>query len=245
MKTLILGLRSSLFYICYVLLTAFFSATTALMLPFVSFNFRFRYLSYWSLSVITAARWICGVSYEIHGREHIKPGQPMVIMSNHQSQWETYLLMYLFRPVSIIIKQELLEIPGFGWSISKLKPIAINRDSPKQALKDIQAQGIQRLTEEGLPIMIFPEGHRHHPEAPGKYARSGAQLALSADVPVMYVSHNAGYSWPADQFLKYPGHITVTISPVTPVDGQTSKQIMDGAKQWIENHVEHPKPADQ
>ena len=212
------------------------------MLPAVSFRFRFRYLSIWSRCVVAAARWICGIRYEIIGQEHIQQGQPMVIMSNHQSQWETYLLMFLFQPVSIVIKQELLDIPGFGWSISKLKPIAIDRTNPKKALRDIQSQGLERLQNDQLPVMIFPEGHRHEPQNPGKFARSGGQLALAGDVPVMYVSHNAGYSWPADQFLKYPGKITVTISPAKSVEGMTSKAVMDDAKQWIESQMVHPQP---
>src|SRR5690625_7982530 len=57
-------------------------------------------------------------------------------MAKHQSTWETLYLHHHFAPISPIVKKELLAIPFFGWGLASLRPIAIDRSNPMQALRD-------------------------------------------------------------------------------------------------------------
>lgn len=230
-----LGIRSVLFYTGYGLTALWFGVTAILFCWMLPRQWRHNYVNLWNRWVVIWLRVCCGVSYEVIGAEHI-PHQPLVVLSKHQSQWETFFLQLLFTPMSTILKKELLKVPAFGWGLRQLNPIAIDRTNPKEALRQIMQQGQQRLRD-GLSVLVFPEGTRIEPGCVGKYARGGANLATSANVPVVFVAHNAGDCWPARGFLKFPGRITVVVSDVIDTAGKTSREITDMAQQWIEEQV--------
>lgn len=240
MGKLFLGIRAALFYVCYFLLTVLVCFIFPIFIYFLPFNTRYHVIATWNHGAVFCAKWICGINYKITGLENIPKDTPYVVLAKHQSQWETFLLLLLFKPVSIILKKELLKIPGFGLGLSMLKPIAIDRSNPKKAIKQIKSEGMVRLQEDKMPILIFPEGTRVPVGETGKYARGGANLAIDANVPVIFVAHNAGYFWPSDAFIKYPGTVDITISePVNP-EGMTAKELTDMAQEWIESHIKTP-----
>ena len=173
---------------------------------------------------------------EIIGLENI-PSTPFVALSNHQSSWETYFLQRTLRPVSTILKKELLKIPLFGWGLAMTKPIAIDRASPRSALRDILSQGKQRLSE-GNNVLLYPEGSRMEVGNPGKYGRSGTALAIAAQVPLLPIAHNAGICWPAHRFLKRSGTIQVVIGKPISTDNANSKQLTEQVKLWIESTID-------
>lgn len=232
---MLLILRSMLFYSGYSLLTVWFSLTGLLIFSWLPYSARASYLGIWNFA---ALRWLaltCGVRYVVRGHELLPPG-PCVILSKHQSQWETYYLQVMKRPVATVLKKELLNVPFFGWGLRLLEPIAIDRGNPKQALKHIMAEGQRRL-EQGRSVMIFPEGTRTPVGEVGNYARSGATLACKAGVPIVPVAHNAGYCWPAKKFLKYPGLIEVVIGAPIDTTDRDSRELTETVKNWIEQEV--------
>ena len=245
LNNLQLRVRSGLFYALYTLLTILFSFTAVILLAFLPFRTRFAVIAYWSKFCIFFTRLFCGIRYKVTGLENLPKDQPYVVLAKHQSQWETYFLMQLLAPVSIICKKELLKIPGFGYCLNLLKPIAIDRSNPRSALKDIQTIGLQRLQEDQIPVLIFPEGTRTNIGETGKYARGGAQLAIKAGVPVVFISHNAGYCWPSGEFIKYPGMIDIVISAPVASTGKTALELTDEAEQWIESHVAYRSDKDR
>ena len=228
-------IRSLLFASYYTLTTTIFSLLGLILAWVLPFRWLFNLLGAWNHSVIQGVRFICGINYRIVGQEHIPKHGAYVVLANHQSPWETFFLMVLFKqPISIVCKKELLLIPGFGWCLAMLKPITINRSNPKDALRKIQAVGKHRLTQDHMPVLIFPEGTRVNPNETKPYARSGAELALNAQVPVIFVSHNAGKYWPSEGLIKKPGTITMHISPMYhPTANDTSKTLTLKAKTWI------------
>jgi len=233
--TLLLVLRSALFYSGYSLLTVWFSLTGVLFLSWLPYRARAAYLGYWNFATLHWLRLTCGVRFTIRGLERLPPG-PCVILSKHQSQWETYFLQVMKRPVATVLKQELLNVPFFGWGLRLLEPIAIDRGSPKQALKHIMEDGQRRL-EQGRSVMIFPEGTRTPVGQVGNYARSGATLACKAGVPVVPVAHNAGRCWPAKKFIKYPGLIEVVIGAPIATAGSDGRELTETVKTWIEHEL--------
>jgi 1-acyl-sn-glycerol-3-phosphate acyltransferase len=145
-------------------------------------------------------------------------------------------LQFYFGPVSTILKKELLRIPFFGWGLATLRPIAIDRRNPIQALKDVKRIGLERL-QQGNNLLVFPEGTRVPLGEVGNYARSGADIACTAGVPVIPVAHNAAECWPHRQFLKYPGTITVVIGAPIPTTGRDRKELTEEVKNWIEDQI--------
>ncbi len=235
-----LFIRSLIFFLVYASFSTVFCLTAVFFIWWLPFNTQFNYLTQWNKCVIFFAKYLAGIKYEVDGLENIPKEGSFVVLVKHQSQWETFFLLLLFKPISIILKQELLNIPGFGWGLRLIKPIAIDRSNPKQALKQIQEEGKKRLLEDQLPILIFPEGTRITAGERGKYAKGGAALAINAGVPLLLVSHNAGYFWPADKFFKHAGTVKLFISKPIDTAGRTAKELTEEAEQWIESHVEVP-----
>ena len=127
-------------------------------------------------------------------------------------------------------------MPVFGWGLKLTDPIAIDRGNPKKALKDIQQQGVASI-ESGISVLIFPEGTRINSGDTGKYARGGANIAISSTAPIVPIAHNAGVFWPADRFIKMPGTITVVIGKPIESIGKTSRELTLEAQNWIEKTV--------
>lgn len=240
LKNITITIRSLIFYLFYSSFSTVFCLTAVFFIWFLPFQTQFNYLINWNKSTIFFAKYLAGINYEVVGMENIPKEGSYVVLVKHQSQWETFFLLLLFQPISIILKQELLKIPGFGWGLRLIKPIPIDRSNPKQALKQIKFEGYKRLKEDNLPILIFPEGTRIPVGKAGKYAKGGAALAIDAEVPLILVSHNAGYFWPADRFRKYPGTVKVHISKPIETKGRTAKELTEAAQEWIEAHIEVP-----
>lgn len=241
MRRLWLGFRTVTFYCVYVGLTMVFSLLCVSFIFLLPYSLRAKTILLWNRLITLSLKYICGIHYRVTGLENI-PQQAYVALAKHQSAWETFFLADRLQPIVAILKQELLRIPGFGWGLALLKPIPIDRNNPRQALRTIQKLGLQRLTEENLPVLVFPEGTRTAPGDRGNYARSGAALAIAAKVPVIFIAHNAGYFWPVSHIMKYPGTIDVIISPPVNVEGLTAAELMQQAEQWIEANIVVPSP---
>lgn len=236
-----LRLRSLIFAIGYNITSALAGLVAVIIWPIFPYSWRWRIVTCWNRFVMLWLRLCCGIRFEIIGSKHADKF-PCVIMAKHQSTWETMFLQYYFGPVSTILKKELFRIPFFGWGLASLRPIAINRGNPIQALKEIKKKGIERL-QQGNNFLIFPEGTRTPVGLVGNYARSGADIAISAGVPVIAVAHNAGECWPHKQFIKYPGTVSVVISEPFITEGKDRKQLTEDIKSWIENEIAKMPPA--
>lgn len=235
LRTAWLGTRAALFYAGYGLLMAWFVPTALLLaLPFGR-RFGAAYLHYWNHATLRWLRLCCGVRWQVEGLEHL-PAGPCVLLAKHQSEWETYFLPLLKQPACSVLKRELLAIPVFGWGVRLSQPIAIDRGHPRIALKQIQEQGLARLAD-GISVVIYPEGTRIPVGQTGRYARSGASLAIAAGVPVVAIAHNAGHCWPSHSFLKFAGTIRVRISEPFDTRNQDSRTLTDAVQAWIESHV--------
>src|SRR5690606_3651221 len=112
-------LRGLIFYIGYAPIMALSGVAVLLVSPFCRFETRYHTLCRFSVGIIYWARLVCGMRFRCEGQEHI-PDTPCVVVSNHESAWETFFLGWLFRPQATVLKKELLNIPLFGWGLRML-----------------------------------------------------------------------------------------------------------------------------
>lgn len=223
-------LGSALFYIG-MWISVLVYAPPMLLTVLLPFPKRFYLISRWSLFQLWMLKVFCGIRYEVHGRENIPPG-PAVILSKHQSTWETFALALIFPPQTWVLKRDLMRVPLFGWALAMLKPIAIDRGSKRTAVQQVIAQGRERL-QDGIWIVVFPEGTRVSPGEQRRWGRSGAALAAAAGVPVVPVAHDAGRYWRRRRFLKQPGTIQVYIGPPIGPHGRSDEEMLERAEQWV------------
>ncbi len=224
-------LRSCLYALVQLVATPPFAVIALLTFPLAPFT-RYRIITTWSRLMVKSAEMICGVRYRVIGRENIPP-EPCVILSKHQSAWETLAYQVIFPPQVWVMKRELLWIPFFGWGLAMLSPIAINRGAGTAALRQLVQQGRQRL-DSGFYIVIFPEGTRIAPGARGKYHVGGAWLAVRNGAAVLPIAHNAGHLWRKNSFVKLPGLITVSIGKPIATQGLDANEVIRRTEEWIE-----------
>lgn len=210
---------------------------TLLLAPFLSQRQRYVLIAQgWTRTVLWWLKTSCNLSYEVHGAENLATVPVAVIMSKHQSTWETMAFLTIFPPQSWVLKRQLLNIPLYGWGLAMLNPIAIERANVRQSLKEIVIQGKQRL-ENGYWVIIFPEGTRVAPRQKVRYTTSGSLLASEAQVAVIPVAHNAGSYWRRDTWIKKPGVIQVFIGESITSQHKTAKQITQEVETWIESKM--------
>ena len=178
---------------------------------------------------------VTGRSAIVEGLENI-PSSPFVVMSNHQSEWETLSLTRIFRPASVVMKKSLLSIPIFGWGLRAIRPIGIDRANPRESIRAIRSLGKKRL-QQGNNVLIFPEGTRVSTSEIRTYKRTAAKLAIDAGVPVLPVVHNSGDCWlPGNYFL--PKSIQLRIGKPIDSKGRSPDELTSIVQQWAnENYL--------
>lgn len=193
---------------------------------------RSRLISGWARIVVWWLKITCGITHSVSGLEHLT-AEPCVILSKHQSAWETIAFQVIFPPQTWVLKRELLWIPLFGWALAASRPIAIDRGVGVKALEQVVKHGVDRIRD-GRYVIVFPEGTRVRAGDKERYSPGGAMLAVKAGVPVVPVAHNAGEYWPRRGFLKRRGVIRVVVGPQIATIGRRPRQITAQAEAWIE-----------
>ena len=198
-----------------------FYSTTVLFLVFGSpFFFAPRSWAMAALKVharteLWLLKHIVGLDLEVRGLEKL-PAGPCLVASKHQSAWETFALIPLFRDPALLMKRELFWIPLHGWFSYKFQMIPVDRDAGPTALRRM-LHAAQKRIDDGREIIIFPEGTRRPPGAPPAYKTGIVLLYNSLKVPCVPVALNSGYFWPRRSWRRKPGTVVVEfLDPIPP-----------------------------
>lgn len=229
-------LRSVIYFIALTLSVVVYTVPLILLGWAVQFEWRARFIRSWGLVNLWLLRVLCGLGYEVQGREYL-PTEASVVLSKHQSTWETIALRGLLAPRHTwVLKRELLAVPFFGWALRLFRPIAIDRAAGRNAVRQLLKEGKAAL-DDGLSVVVFPEGTRVAPGERRRYAVGGALLAVKAGVPVVPIAHNAGVFWRRRDIRKYPGTIQLVVGAPLDTKGLSAHQINEQVEAWIEAQV--------
>ena len=233
---MLITLRSLLYFLSMSMSIIVFGLTISSVGRLFSLSTRDRLASAWASTNLWLMKNICGLNYRIQGKENL-PRDAAIVMSKHQSTWETIALKKILkREQSWILKRELMWLPFLGWAVASIPNIAINRKAGRKAVKQIVEQGIP-LLQQGRIIVIFPEGTRTAPGEHHKYGIGGAVLAEKSGYPVVPLAHNAGVFWKRRGLKKYPGTIDVVIGEPIDPKGKKASEIIREVEAWIESQV--------
>lgn len=231
----VLIVRSLLFWLGFIL-NVFVFGLLIVSLFFTSSSFRLKVARLWSYANNFLLKIFCGIDFKVEGQENLNV-KTAIILSKHQSTWET-LALHSFTPyVHWVFKRELMYIPIFGWALALTDPIGINRGAGRAAIKQLVAEGKQKL-DDGKWMVLFPEGTRTAPGESKKYKIGGALLAEKSGYPVIPIAHNAGEFWPKHSFIKWPGTISVVIGPAIESKGRSADEINKEVFDWIEGSMQ-------
>lgn len=129
-----------------------------------------------------------GGQVEVEGLEHLRAlTGPAVIVGNHMSTLETFLLpgfVVPYGPVTFVVKESLLRYPVFGHVMRSRDPVAVGRTNPREDLRAVLDGGEQRLAK-GVSVIVFPQTTRSRHFDPTHFNSIGAKLAGRAGVPLI------------------------------------------------------------
>jgi 1-acyl-sn-glycerol-3-phosphate acyltransferase len=142
----------------------------------------------WSLTLIK----LVGCPVTVTGREHIPRKGGVCFVSNHGSIFDIVLLLaYAGRPIGFVAKKELSLIPLLNIWILLIGGLFIDRNSPRKALKSINA-GVNRI-KSGGSMIIFPEGHRSKGRGLLPFRSGSFKLATLSGAPIVPVAITGSY----------------------------------------------------
>ena len=235
------AVRSALFVLFLTVTVAPWAIVGLVYSIFVRGERLYWYFAGWLRLSIWAARVICGVRARVQGRENL-PGSPVILLPKHQSTWETFAFPTLMsHPLAYVFKRELLRIPFFGWAMSRLDMIHIDRSRRTEAWNRVAEQG-RRLLQQGHWIIMFPEGTRTPRGAQGIYKSGATRLAVQLEAPVVPIAVTSARCWPRRSFVLRPGTIDVSIGRPIPSAGRQADELMQEVEGWIEAEMRRLDP---
>ncbi|SPE26687.1 1-acyl-sn-glycerol-3-phosphate acyltransferase [Burkholderiales bacterium] len=238
--TLGAALRSALYLALLIVTVAPYSIGT-LLWSWLPPTRRYWMATGWTRFAILSGRAVCGMRYQVLGLENLPDG-PAIILSKHQSAWETlWLTTAMPRPLTFVYKRELHYLPFVGWAMATLGMINIDRSRGSNAFEQVVERGSEHLAQ-GWWIVIFPEGTRTAPGAAPRYKTGGPRLAVRTGAQVIPIALNSGELWPRRALLKTPGTITVSIGPPIDPAGKTAEDVAELVESWIENEMHRLAP---
>lgn len=205
-----------------------FAMVWIVLLPKRQFNACVRW---WQSQVVTMERLILNLRYEVVGRENIPEGA-CIIAAKHESAWETLRLMVLFDDPAVVLKQELVRVPIWGWYAWRCGMIPVDRSGKAAALARMM-KAANKAKDSGRKIVIFPQGTRIAPGVKAPYRVGTAALYQQLKIPVVPMALNSGLFWPKKGFLKKPGVVTIEFLPPIPPGLPRAKFMRD-----IEEQIE-------
>lgn len=164
---------------------------------------------FWVRGVFVLLRLLCGLRYRVEGEV---PKGAALVAAKHQSTLETFAFWLILNDPAVILKQELLRIPIFGWYLGKTGVIAIDRTAGIKALKEM-VKGAEAAAAAGRQVLIFPEGHRQDVGAPPEYHTGIAMIYAGLNLPCVPVALNSGLFWGRGSLAKRPGEVVIRFLP--------------------------------
>ena len=167
-----------------------------------------------SLDTIKALESV-GVRFEIENLAiHRKLESPSILVGNHMSILETFVLPCLIQPhrdVTFVVKEDLISYPFFSHVMKSRDPIVVGRVNPREDLKTVMDEGQMRLSK-NISVIIFPQTTRSVYFDTKQFNTLGIKLAKRGKVPVIPIALKTD-AWGIGRKFKDFGKI----NPVKPV----------------------------
>ena len=176
------------------------------------------------LSAVPWARILASAApmrVRVEGRENIDPQQSYVLVSNHQSQFDIFLLYgWLGVDFKWVMKQELRTVPGIGVACDRLGHIFIDRSNHTAAMASLEEA--KKKIVNGTSVMFFPEGTRSRDGKLMQFKKGAFRMAVDLGLPILpLIVTGTRNVLPAGTSDLMPGSARLIIHPPIPVEGLT------------------------
>ena len=224
------------------LFTIIFYATLAswtilmgvLSLPYIFLPSKFIALpaKIWIKGLFICLKYICGVTHEIRGLSKLSD-EPIIIVSKHQSAFETFALYYYLKKSFFIHKKQLFYIPIFGQYLMKHNMVSIDRTGQASTMRKMITD-VKKKLDSGSTIIIFPEGTRKKPGAKADYKTGFIGIYNTSKRRLQPVALNSGLFWQKGLKIIKQGHIIIEFLPQIDI-GLDKKEVLNKVENSIES----------
>lgn len=172
----------------------------------------YRYARSWSKRLLRLGP----IHLTITGTEHLVPGRRYVYAVNHVTMLDIPIVLAAVPDnIRIMYKQELENVPVFGWAL-KLSPfIALNREKTRSAAEAVN--DTVHTMSSGTSVLVFPEGQRSYDGTLGPFRRGAVNLAVRSHTPVVPVTLRRAETIMRGSHI-VGGSVDVVIHPVLDVE---------------------------
>lgn len=147
----------------------------------------------------------------VSGRENIDRRQSYIIVTNHQSQYDIFVLYgWLGIDFKWVMKQELRKVPGIGIGCEKVGHIFIDRSHPDRAIASLNAAKDRIIN--GTSVIFFPEGTRSRDGSLGEFKKGAFKMAVDLGLPILPITIVGTRNiLPSNTFDLFPGKVRLII----------------------------------
>lgn len=148
-----------------------------------------------------------------YGKELIDPGQSYVVISNHQSHYDIFVLYgWLGMDIKWVMKKELRKVPIIGYICKKMEHIYIDRSDQRAAIESIN-RAKKKITR-GTSVIFFPEGTRSSTGRMGQFKKGAFRLAVDLGIPILPVTISGTHEiLPKGTLDLFPGTVNMVVHP--------------------------------
>ena len=171
--------------------------------------------------------WLVPMIVSVKGRENIQPDTSYIILTNHQSAYDIFLIYgWIGIDIKWIMKKELRKIPGLGFGSEKVGHIFLDRSNSRAAIESLNVA--KKKLVNGTSVVVFPEGTRSKTGIPGPFKRGAFKLAIDLGLPVLPVTLiDTRKVLPADSFNILPAKVKMVINKPITIDGYNEKNMQE------------------
>ena len=162
--------------------------------------------------------WLCPVwSVRVHGRENIERGRVYVMVANHLSLVDVFVLHRLHRHFKWVSKVENFALPFIGWNMSLNGYVPLRRGDRASVLEMFAR--CREVLAKRSSVMMFPEGTRSKTGVMKEWKPGAFELAKQADVAVLPIAIQGTFAaLPAKGLTIGRARMCVTVLPAVPLE---------------------------
>lgn len=185
------------------------------------------------------ALWSSGSRAELHGLEHVTPGQPFILVANHVSWFDIFAIAAKL-PVDyhFVAKKELEKIPVFGLAWRVAGHISIDRSNRERAVQSLRKAGEQMRAQKSV-VVIFAEGTRSRTGRLLPFKKGAFVLAQETGIPIIPTIVTGSFDiMRPDTFIVRPATIHVYFEPPIPTVGGSVDALLERTRAAVVARLE-------
>jgi 1-acyl-sn-glycerol-3-phosphate acyltransferase len=184
-----------------------------------------------------------GSPLRIYGRQYHRPHTNYVVVSNHSSMMDVPAMTPFFPgPNKTIAKKSMAKVPLFGIIYTR-GSVLVDRNSDASRRKSYEDMK-NVLLDQGLDMVIYPEGTRNRTGKPLKDFYTGAfKLAVDCkkDIIPVVMLHTATVLPPGKIFFLWPHPIEMHLLEPVKVEGKTADQLKTEVRNVMWDFIEEKR----